>query len=133
MRLSASQHAYIRLLSQGHLREREADAGRLRRDSHAAQERGLTQGRERRDSLAERERRLTQGRERRDSLAERERGLTQGAAANGHKKRPADAGLCEGGDYLLFRFRSTIGVIRFNFSVRNGKRWSPYAVITLMG
>ena len=24
----------------------------------------------------------------------------------------------------------TIGVIRFNFSVRNGKRWSPYALIT---
>ncbi len=38
----------------------------------------------------------------------------------------------KGGDYLLFRFRSTIGVIRFNFSVRNGKRWSPYAVITLV-
>ena len=36
------------------------------------------------------------------------------------------------GDYLLFRFRSTIGVIRFNFSVRNGKRWSPYAFITLV-
>ena len=38
----------------------------------------------------------------------------------------------KGGDYLLFRFRSTIGVIRFNFSVRNGKRWSPYAFITLI-
>ena len=41
-------------------------------------------------------------------------------------------GVTEGGDYLLFRFRSTIGVIRFNFSVRNGKRWNPYAVITLI-
>ena len=38
----------------------------------------------------------------------------------------------QGGDYLLFRFRSTIGVIRFNFSVRNGKRWSPYALIALV-
>ena len=38
----------------------------------------------------------------------------------------------QGGDYLLSRFRSTIGVIRFNFSVRNGKRWSPYAVFTLV-
>ena len=38
----------------------------------------------------------------------------------------------KGGDYLLFRFRSTIGVIRFNFSVRNGKRWSPYAVFALI-
>ncbi len=38
--------------------------------------------------------------------------------------------LRQGGDYLLSRFRSTIGVTRFNFSVRNGKRWSPCAVIT---
>ena len=38
----------------------------------------------------------------------------------------------QGGDYLLFRFRSTIGVIRFNFSVRNGKRWNPYAMFTLV-
>ena len=29
---------------------------------------------------------------------------------------------------LLSHFRSTIGAIRFNFSVRNGKRWIPYAV-----
>ena len=47
------------------------------------------------------------------------------------KKRKPELPLLKGGDYLLFRFRSTIGVIRFNFSVRNGKRWSPYAVITL--
>ena len=34
-----------------------------------------------------------------------------------HKKSPPfRVGSC--GDYLLFRFRSTIGVIRFNFSVR---------------
>ena len=32
-----------------------------------------------------------------------------------------------GGD-LLSHFRSTIGVVRFNFSVRNGKRWSPHAI-----
>ena len=39
---------------------------------------------------------------------------------------------CEGGGYLLFRFRSTIGVAGFNFSVRNGKRWSPRAITTLV-
>ena len=37
-----------------------------------------------------------------------------------------------GGDYLLSHFRSTIGVVRLNFSVRNGKRWDPHAIITLM-
>ena len=37
-----------------------------------------------------------------------------------------------GGGYLLSHFRSTIGVVRFNFSVRNGKRWSPHAVATLV-
>ena len=26
--------------------------------------------------------------------------------------------------------RSTIGVIRLNFSVRNGKRWNPDAIVT---
>ena len=34
------------------------------------------------------------------------------------------------GGYLLSHFRSTIGVVRFNFSVRNGKRWSPHAITT---
>ena len=48
------------------------------------------------------------------------------------KKSPGSLRGLQGGDYLLFRFRSTIGVIRFNFSVRNGKRWSPYALITLI-
>ena len=48
------------------------------------------------------------------------------------KKSPGSLRGFQGGDYLLFRFRSTIGVIRFNFSVRNGKRWSPYALITLI-
>ena len=39
---------------------------------------------------------------------------------------------CEGGGYLLSHFRSTIGVAGFNFSVRNGKRWNPRAVTTLV-
>ena len=39
----------------------------------------------------------------------------------------------EGGGYLLSHFRSTIGVAGFNFSVRNGKRWSPRAITTLVG
>ena len=48
------------------------------------------------------------------------------------QKKPQISLRLKGGDYLLFRFRSTIGVIRFNFSVRNGKRWSPYAVFALI-
>lgn len=36
------------------------------------------------------------------------------------------------GDYLLSHFRSTIGVVRLNFSVRNGKRWNPHAIITFL-
>ena len=39
--------------------------------------------------------------------------------------------LIEGG-YLLSHFRTTIGVTGFNFSVRNGKRWSPRAITTLV-
>ena len=35
------------------------------------------------------------------------------------------------GGYLLSHFRSIIDVVRFNFSVRNGKRWSPHAIATL--
>ena len=38
----------------------------------------------------------------------------------------------EGGGYLLSHFRSTIGVAGFNFSVRNGKRWNPRAITTLI-
>ncbi len=38
----------------------------------------------------------------------------------------------EGGGDLLSRFRSTIGAAGFNFSVRNGKRWSPRAVAALV-
>ena len=37
-----------------------------------------------------------------------------------------------GGGYLLSHFRSTIGVVRLNFSVRNGKRWDPHAMTTLL-
>ena len=36
------------------------------------------------------------------------------------------------GGYLLSHFRSTIGVVRLNFSVRNGKRWDPHAMTTLV-
>ena len=36
------------------------------------------------------------------------------------------------GGYLLSHFRSTIGVVRLNFSVRNGKRWIPHAIATLV-
>ena len=36
-----------------------------------------------------------------------------------------------GGGYLLSHFRSTIGVVRLNFSVRTGKRWDPHAITTL--
>ena len=54
--------------------------------------------------------------------------------AYGHKKKERQ-NICLsflGGDYLLSHFRSTIGVVRLNFSVRNGKRWNPHAVITLV-
>ena len=37
-----------------------------------------------------------------------------------------------GGGDLLSHFRSTIGAVRFNFSVRDGKRWSPHAIATLV-
>ena len=37
-----------------------------------------------------------------------------------------------GGGYLLSHFRSTIGVVRLIFSVRNGKRWDPHAMTTLV-
>ena len=37
-------------------------------------------------------------------------------------------GLGVWGGYLLSHFRSTIGAAGFNFSVRNGKRWSPRAM-----
>ena len=37
-----------------------------------------------------------------------------------------------GGGDILSHFRSTIGAVRFNFSVRNGKRWNPHAITTLV-
>ena len=40
-------------------------------------------------------------------------------------------GTLGGGGDLLSRFRSIIGAPGFNFSVRNGKRWSPRAVAAL--
>ena len=48
------------------------------------------------------------------------------------KREPGDFSSSSplGGDYLLSHFRSTIGVVRLNFSVRNGKRWDPHAIIT---
>ena len=53
-----------------------------------------------------------------------------------HKKKNPEGQLAFrariGGGYLLFHFRSIIGVVRFNFSVRNGKRWSPHAMATLV-
>ena len=36
------------------------------------------------------------------------------------------------GGYLLSHLRSTIGVTGLNFSVRDGKRWDPGAITTLM-
>ena len=50
------------------------------------------------------------------------------------KKREATSLLTSpllGGGYLLSHFRSTIGVVRLNFSVRNGKRWNPHAMAAL--
>ena len=38
----------------------------------------------------------------------------------------------KGGGDLLSHFRSTIGAMRLNFSVRDGKRWSPHAIAALM-
>ena len=38
----------------------------------------------------------------------------------------------ENGGYLLSHLSSTIGVTGLNFSVRNGKRWNPRAIATLM-
>ena len=42
------------------------------------------------------------------------------------------ARLSVGGGDLLSHFRSTIGAVRLNFSVRNGKRWNPHAITTLV-
>ena len=67
-----------------------------------------------------------------------ERDARERAGAGVYKKKtePDDyvssGSVVEGGGYLLSHFRSTIGVAGFNFSVRNGKRWSPRAMATLV-
>ena len=38
--------------------------------------------------------------------------------------------ILEKGGYLLSHVRSTIGVAKLNFSVRNGKRWNLRAITT---
>ena len=55
----------------------------------------------------------------------------QPPAAGYKQKAPGIAPRGLGGDDLLSHFRSTIGAVRLNFSVRNGKRWIPHAVVTL--
>ncbi len=60
-------------------------------------------------------------------------GRASALARGGIKQRRPD--VCPGaggGGYLLSHFRSIIGVVRFNFSVRDGKRWIPYAITTLI-
>ena len=56
------------------------------------------------------------------------------SVSEGIKKSPGSESSrgFRGGGYLLFHFRSIIGVAGFNFSVRNGKRWSPRAMATLV-
>jgi hypothetical protein len=48
------------------------------------------------------------------------------------KKKAPDKiqGLIKVGDDLLSHNCSTIGAIGLNFSVRNGKRWNPDAIVT---
>ena len=50
------------------------------------------------------------------------------------KRGPADFSSSPliGGDYLRLPVSQTTGVVRLNFSVRNGKRWDPHAIITLV-
>ena len=52
----------------------------------------------------------------------------------GIKKRAGQLAVVRllGGSDLLSHFRSIIGAVRFNFSVRNGKRWNPHAITTLV-
>ena len=60
----------------------------------------------------------------------------RGADARTKKGVPGEPcgspGTLGGGGDLLSRFRSIIGAPGFNFSVRNGKRWSPRAVAALV-
>ena len=57
---------------------------------------------------------------------------SEAAAGGGIKKAPGFSARGSEGGYLLSHFRSTIGVVRLNFSVRNGKRWIPHAITTLV-
>ena len=59
--------------------------------------------------------------------------LSDRPVASGHKKKSRSvvaAGPLQDGDYLLSHLRSTIGVTKLNFSVRNGKRWNLRAIVT---
>ena len=61
-------------------------------------------------------------------------GATLHSGLGGEKKRAGQLAVVRllGGSDLLSHFRSTIGAVRFNFSVRNGKRWNPHAITTLV-
>ena len=50
----------------------------------------------------------------------------------GYKKAPQfpEGLLIKVGDDLLSHNCSTIGAVGLNFSVRNGKRWNPDAIVT---
>ena len=61
---------------------------------------------------------------------------TRGQGAQ-KKESPESSSLNSGelrqnGGYLLSHLRSTIGVAKLNFSVRNGKRWDLRAITTLI-
>ena len=59
-------------------------------------------------------------------------GETQKIHVEKIKKAPENlaASGAQDGDYLLSHLRSTIGVTKLNFSVRNGKRWNLRAIVT---
>ena len=61
-------------------------------------------------------------------------GIREVSGGLGIKKRAGQLAVVRllGGSDLLSHFRSTIGAVRFNFSVRNGKRWNPHAITTLV-
>ena len=56
----------------------------------------------------------------------------KGGSPSGGRCAPGTGSRIGGGGDLLSRFRSIIGAPGFNFSVRDGKRWSPRAVAALM-
>ena len=78
---------------------------------------------------------VPKGASRRGAAVVRELLLFSASAVGYNESAPGTRGVSGariGGGYLLSHFRSTIGVVRFNFSVRNGKRWSPHAIATLV-